>query len=79
MVAGGSDNAGFPNGRPIPGPAPNKEGADVTDVLLSVLLAKGMLPVSDGVDYNDANYLTSIPYLPLPWRGYDQGHGKPTP
>ncbi len=72
-------DSGFPNGRPIPGPAANKEGADVTDVLLSVILAKGMVNVSDGVDHNDANYLTSIPYLPLPWRGYDQGHGKPTP
>jgi hypothetical protein len=72
-------DSGFPNGRSIPGPAPNKEGADVTDVLLSVLLSKGMVAVSDGVDYNDANYLTSIPWLALPWQGYDQGHGKPTP
>jgi len=72
-------DSGFPNGRPIPGPAPNKEQADVTDVLLSVLLSKGMLTISDGVDYNDANYLTSLPWLPLPWRGSDQGHGKPTP
>jgi hypothetical protein len=72
-------DSGFPNGRPIPGPAPNKEQADVTDVLLSLILAKGMVAISDGVDYNDKNYLTTIPYLALPWQGYDQGHGKPTP
>jgi hypothetical protein len=72
-------DSGFPNGRPIPGPAPNKEQADVTDVLLSLLLSKGMVAVSDGVDYNDKDYLTTFPYLPLPWQGFDQGHGKPTP
>jgi hypothetical protein len=74
----GLDSA-FPNGRPIPGPAPNKEGSDVTDVLLSVLLAKGTLPVSDGVNSNDKNYLTTFPYLPLPWEGFSEGHGKPAP
>jgi hypothetical protein len=75
----GLDSA-FPNGRPIPGgSAPNKEQADVTDVLLSVILAKGTLAVSDGVNHNDKNYLATFPYLPLPWEGYSQGHGKPAP
>jgi hypothetical protein len=69
----------FPSGRPIPGPAPNKEQADVTDVLLSVILAKNTLTVSDGVNSNDKAYLTSFPYLALPWEGYSQGHGKPAP
>jgi hypothetical protein len=72
-------DSGFPNGRPIQGPAPNKEQADVTDVLLSVILAKGMLAISDGVDYNDKNYLTQFPWLALPWQGFNEGHGKPTP
>jgi Domain of unknown function (DUF4331) len=72
-------DSGFPNGRPIPGPAPNKEQADVTDVLLSVILAKGTLAVSDGVSSNDKPYLASFPYLGLPWEGYSQGHGKPAP
>lgn len=72
-------DSSFPNGRPIPGPAPNKEGADVTDVLLSVILAKGTLPVSDGVDHNDKAYLKDFPYLALPWEGYSQGHGKLAP
>ncbi len=74
----GLDSA-FPNGRPIPGPSPNQEQADVTDVLLSVILAKGTLAVSDGVSKNDKPYLTSFPYLALPWEGFSQGHGKLTP
>jgi hypothetical protein len=73
-------DSGFPNGRPIPGgAAPNKEQADVTDVLLSVILAKGTLAVSDGVSSNDKNYLPSFPYLALPWEGFSQGHGKAAP
>ena len=48
-------------------------------VLLSVLLAKGTLPVSDGVSSNDKPYLTTMPYLALPWEGFSQGHGKAAP
>jgi hypothetical protein len=71
---------GFPNGRPIPGgTAANKEQADVTDVLLSVILTKGAAAVSDGVDYNDKDFLTGTPWLALPWAGDTQGHGKTTP
>jgi hypothetical protein len=70
----------FPNGRPIPyGTAPNKEQADVTDVLLSVLLSKGSVAVSDGAQSNDAPYLASFPYLPLPHEGWSDGHGKAAP
>ncbi len=73
-------DSGFPNGRPLAyGAAPNKEQADVTDVLLSVLLAKGTLPVSDGVNSNDKPFLTEMPYLALPWEGFSEGHGKPAP
>ena len=73
-------DSGFPNGRPLVGGAqPNMEQADVTDVLLSVLLAKLLLPVSDGVDYNDKDFLTTMPFLALPHRGFDEGHGTPTP
>jgi hypothetical protein len=73
----------FPNGRPIPnnrGPShQNEEQADVTDVLLSVLLTKGMIPISDGVNHNDKPFLSTFPYLALPWEGFSQGHGKPAP
>jgi len=71
-------DSGFPNGRPLVG-GTNHEQADVTDVLLSLLLTKGAALVSDGVDYNDKTYLTSSPWLALPWEGASQGHGKTTP
>jgi hypothetical protein len=71
-------DSSFPNGRPLVG-GTNHEQADVTDVLLSLILTKQLSGVSDGVDYNDANYLTESPWLALPWSGSDQGHGKATP
>jgi hypothetical protein len=75
-----SADPGYPNGRPIPGGgAPNKEQADVTDVLLSVLLTKQLSGISDGVDYNDKDFLPSMPWLALPHSGFDGGHGIPTP
>lgn len=73
-------DSGFPNGRPLIGGAmPDQEQADVTDVLLSLILTKQLSGISDGVDYNDKPFLTSFPYLALPHRGFDEGHGKPTP
>jgi len=71
-------DSSFPNGRPIV-PGTNHEQANVTDVLLSLLLTKLQVPISDGVDYNDATFLGDFPFLALPWQGFDQGHGKPTP
>jgi hypothetical protein len=68
---------GFPNGRPIPNAAdPRKEGADVVDVLASYVLLKAFSGVSDGVSRNDKAYLTEFPYLALPHRGFDGGHGR---
>ncbi|MBK6689553.1 MAG: DUF4331 domain-containing protein [Deltaproteobacteria bacterium] len=73
-------DSGFPNGRPLVGGAqPNQEQADVTDVLLSVILAGGQLAIADGVDYNDKAFLNEFPFLPLPHQGFDEGHGTPTP
>jgi hypothetical protein len=75
----GIDSA-FPNGRPIVGGAqPNQEQADVTDVLLTVLLSAGTLPVGDNVNSNDKNFLTQLPFLALPHQGFDEGHGEPAP
>jgi hypothetical protein len=71
-------DSAFPNGRPIV-PGSNREQGDVTDVLLSLLLTKLQATISDGVDNNDATFLTEFPFLALPWQGFDQGHGKPTP
>jgi len=71
-------DSAFPNGRPLL-PGTNREQADVTDVLLSLLLTKLQLPISDGVDHNDATFLAEFPFLALPWQGFDQGHGRATP
>lgn len=70
-------DSGFPNGRVIYGGTNHED--DVTDILLSVLLTKAGSGISDGVDHNDATYLTQSPWLARPWSGFDQGHGKPTP
>ena len=67
----------FPNGRPLP--AGSNQENDVTDILLSVLLLGTPSGISDGVNYNDQNYLTDIPWLATPWQGFSQGHGSPTP
>jgi hypothetical protein len=67
----------FPNGRMIGGGnSPNADQVDVTDALLTLILSKGTIPISDSVSANDKPYLTSFPYLALPWEGYSQGHGK---
>ncbi len=67
-------DSAFPNGRPLMAGS-NREQADVTDVLLSVLLTKGAMPISDGVNENDKNFLDDFPFLALPWNGFDEGHG----
>lgn len=75
----GMDSA-FPNGRTLVNAANvNREGADVTDVILSLFLAGLSKPVTDGVDYNDRALPQAFPWLAQPWRGFDQGHGKNTP
>ena len=75
----GIDSA-FPNGRSLVGGAdPDQEQTDVTDVLLTVILSGGALPVSDNVNRNDRDFLASFPYLPLPHQGFDEGHGEPAP
>ncbi|MEY4579366.1 MAG: hypothetical protein RL701_4069 [Pseudomonadota bacterium] len=73
----GIDSA-FPNGRSLVGAKqPNQEQTDVTDTLLTLILSGGTLPVSDNVNSNDRDFLTQMPYLPLPHQGFDDGHGKP--
>lgn len=55
------------------------EQADVTDVLMTVVLAGGAIPLSDGVQYNDKPFLTEFPFLAAPHEGRSGGHGRPTP
>jgi hypothetical protein len=70
----------FPNGRMIPGGAkPNQEQVDVSDALLTLIVAGGALPVGDGVNSNDKDYLTEFPWLALPHQGLNEGHGAPAP
>ncbi len=73
---------GFPNGRPL-GPqfhgGKNRTEDDVTDILVTVILSGGKIPLSDGVQSNDGVYTDTFPYLPTPWTGFDEGHGKAAP
>jgi len=72
-------DSAFPNGRPIPGgAAPNQEQADVSDVLITVILSGGAIALGDGVNSNDKDYLTEFPWLALPHQGLFEGHGAPT-
>ncbi|TMK83204.1 MAG: DUF4331 domain-containing protein [Actinobacteria bacterium] len=66
----GGDNAGFPNGRRL--------SDDIIDVSLRVtegVLIPGHDPnadtLGDGVDANDASFVSSFPYLALPHSGSD--------
>ncbi len=79
-------DSAFPNGRALEGTtdvlgntrAADQENGDVTDIELSLLLFKLGSIVSDGVQHNDKPFLDHFPYLNTPWRGFDEGHGKPT-
>ena len=62
----GGDNAGFPNGRRL--------GDDVVDIELQVVagfLKGNKVPLGDGVDRNDKDFLPTFPYLPGPTSGFD--------
>jgi hypothetical protein len=80
-----------PDATTLTGPLAANQESDVTDIELSLLLVGELntlgslemagkpAPISDGVNSNDANYKTSIPYLATPWEGWSQGHGKAAP
>jgi hypothetical protein len=60
------DNAGFPNGRRL--------GDDVVDIELQVVagfLKGNKVPLGDGVDQNDKQFLSKFPYVPGPTSGFD--------
>jgi Domain of unknown function (DUF4331) len=71
----------FPNGRSLPGgAAPNKEQVDVSDVIISLVVAGNPAAgVGDGVNSNDKDYLTVFPFVPAPHSGLNGGHGAPAP
>jgi Domain of unknown function (DUF4331) len=61
----GADNAGYPNGRRL--------GDDVVDIseqaVAGFLLGK-KVPLGDGVDGNDAPFVSHFPYVAVPHQGY---------
>jgi hypothetical protein len=72
----------FPNGRSIAGGCSgvipcNREQVDVSDALIGLIVGGAPFAVGDSVNYNDKDYLTTFPFLALPWQGLEQGHGKP--
>jgi hypothetical protein len=67
----------FPNGRSLQGGAsPDQEQVDVTDILMTVILAQGTIALGDGVNRNDKDFLDEFPFLALPHQGRTEGHGK---
>ena len=67
----------FPNGRRIDGgSAPNKENVDVSDVIISLVVAGDPnAGIGDGVNGNDKDYLTVFPFMAAPHSGLNGGHG----
>lgn len=67
----------FPNGRSLEGGASaDQEQVDVTDILMTVILAQGTIALGDGVNRNDKDFLGEFPFLALPHQGRTGGHGK---
>ncbi len=67
----GGDNAGFPNGRRL--------GDDVVDIELQVVagfLKGNKVPLGDGVDQNDKQFLSTFPYVPAPDSGFDSAPSR---
>ncbi|HEX9636109.1 MAG TPA: DUF4331 family protein [Acidobacteriota bacterium] len=71
----------FPNGRSLQGGStPNREQVDVSDVLISLIVAGNPAAgAGDGVNSNDKDYLTEFPFVAAPHSGLRGGHGKPAP
>ena len=73
-------DSSFPNGRPIIGGSDlNHEQADVSDVLLTLILSPdpATVQIGDGVDYSAVQRRQAFPWIPLALQGLTQGHGAP--
>jgi len=76
VVPDGLLEGGYPNGRQLVGPIPDAEHRDVSDLLISLIVAGDPLAgAGDGVDSNDKNYLTEFPFVAAPHSGLNGGHG----
>jgi hypothetical protein len=73
-------DSSFPNGRPIIGGVDrNHEQADVSDVLLTLILSPdpSTVQIGDGVDFSAAQRREAFPWIPVALQGLTQGHGEP--
>ena len=66
----GGDLAGYPNGRRL-----EDDVIDIDERVVAGELIGHKLPLGDGVDANDVPNLTSFPYVPAPFSGYDNTKG----
>ena len=81
VVPDGVLEGGYPNGRQlIGGPTPRAEHRDVSDLLISLIVAGDPLAgAGDGVNEQDDDYLTEFPFVPPAHQGLFEGHGAPRP
>ena len=70
----------FPNGRSLIGDFKNAEQVDVSDVIISLVVAGDPgAGAGDGVHANDKNMLQGFPWVPKPHEGLSEGHGAESP
>jgi hypothetical protein len=67
----GGDNGGFPNGRRLADDVVDIELRVVAGVLVSGFNKSPNNALTDGVDANDKAFLSTFPYVALPWQGFD--------
>ncbi len=77
VVAG--DNAGFPNGRRLRDDVYDIELKVVAGVLLGPPFSTGInAQLGDGVNRNDKTFMSTFPYVALPFDGFSDTHGQIT-
>ncbi len=62
----GGDNAGFPNGRRL-----SDDVVDIEEQAVAGFLEGKKVPLGDGVNSNDRNFMTHFPYVATPHSGYE--------
>jgi hypothetical protein len=70
----GGDLAGFPNGRRL-----EDDVIDIAERAVGGALIGKSLPLGDGVDGNDVQYMTTFPYQADPFSGFDNTKGQQKP
>jgi hypothetical protein len=67
----GGDKGGFPNGRRLTDDVVDIELRVVAGVLVSGFDKAPNNALTDGVDANDGTFLSTFPYVALPWQGFE--------